>query len=389
MLGEAAHRITRFAPLAALTVIALLALPAASPAAGLKERLDRTLESATERTPSPGAQAAILEDGEHIWSGAVGAAIEGSHQPVTGQSLFAYASFSKMMLAAYALDRVERGRLALDEPIAGYIGDSVPGSNRVTLRMLLTHTAGYPQIYASPELWDLFGKRYDPNRRWSYGLVLDALDRPREPGSRFRYSNAAFIVLSYVMRETAARPLHRAYTEFLAPAGISGKIGETDVTMRLSARAEKRFAHGYQFALSDGRPPNLFAGARRIPTDLYGLPWGDGLFAGTACGAAEFLDGLMVRRTLLDPATLDVMFTPSEQSREARDPYGLGTYRIRAAGRRWQGHSGTYGGYTSMGFTDRQTGVTVVVLANGYSAKRAGSPARAVWRELARAYGSG
>ena len=374
----------------ALLLCALVAFPGtAARAAATDERLDGALESALARTSSPGAQAAILRNGTLVWSGAAGKAITRPRKPVTTNSLFAYASFSKMMLASYALDLVEDGQLALDLPISTYVGDAVPGSGRVTLRMLLTHTAGYPEVYASPELTELFGERYDPNRLWSYGLVLDAIDTPRNPTARYRYSNAAYIVLSYILSEATTAPLHRAYADFLAPAGLSGPIDESEVTMRLTPAAARTFTHGYQFAIKDGLPPDVFAGARSIPTDLYGVPWGDG-FAGTALGAAQFLDGLLVRENLLEKATLTQMLQPTEQSVRAGEPYGLGTYTIRAAGSQWQGHDGAYAGYTSMGFTDRADGVTIVVLANGYSADAiragAGPPATEIWDRIARAY---
>lgn len=325
----------------------------------------------------------IVDDGQLVFSSAAGAAILRPRRRVSPTTLFSYASFSKAIVAAFALDLVERGRLALDHPIAAYVGNAVPGSRRVTARMLLTHTAGYPDVYSSPEMLRWFGSRYDPNRRWSYRRVLGAVRSPRRPGTRYRYSNAAFIILSYIERELSDRPLAAAIERFLAPAGRIVPIDERSLTMRITPAAAARFSHGYEFGR---RAVDVFDGADLIPTDLYGVPWGDGLFAGTALGAAQFLDGLLDSDgLLLEPATVAAMIAPSAQSRRAREPYGMGLYPVRAAGHSWIGHDGGYGGYTSAGFTDRERGITITVLANG-ERRGAGSPAAQIWAALARAY---
>lgn len=186
------------------------------------------------------------------------------------------------------------------------------------------------------------------------------------------------------MRKLSEDPLHVGFAEFLAPAGRVEPIDERSVTMRITPAAARLFTHGYQFGL---RPPGTFAGADLVPTDLYGVPWGDGLFAGTALGAAQFLDGLLAAGLLLDPGTVADMVKPTEESREAREPYGMGLFPIEAAGRRWIGHDGSYGGYTSEGFTDRRRGVTITVLANGERLRGDdGAPAAKIWRALANAY---
>lgn len=366
-------------------ILCVATLPACASADAGRERLDRVLERSLARTASPAAQAAIIDDGVLVYSGAAGDATLRPRRAATTSSLFSYASFSKAIVAAYALDLVERGHLDLDRPIAAYIGTAVRGSHRVTARMLLTHTAGYPDIYAVRRIARWFGSRYDPNRRWSYRQLLGAIRSPHHPGARYRYSNAAYIVLSYLERELSAEPLAAAFEHFLAPTGRIEPVDERSLTMRITPAAAARFTHGYERGRR--RTIDTFAGARLVPTDLYGMPWGDGLFAGTALGAAQFLDGLLAADgLLLEPATVATMIAPTEQSRRAREPYGMGLYPLRAAGRNWIGHDGAYGGYTSAGFTDRERGVTITVLANG-ERPGDGSPAARIWSALARAYG--
>ena len=79
------------------------------------------------------------------------------------------------------------------------------------------------------------------------------------------------------------------------------------------------------------------------------------------------------------------MILPTSQSIEEGADYGLGTERFVASGRTWQGHSGAYGGFSSMGYTDLESGVTIVVVANGYGLG-GGLPADSIWRDIARVY---
>jgi CubicO group peptidase (beta-lactamase class C family) len=60
--------------------------------------------------------------------------------------------------------------------------------------------------------------------------------------------------------------------------------------------------------------------------------------------------------------------------------YGMGTFRIEAGGAVWQGHRGRYGGFATMGASDRAGGSTLVVLTNCMADE---PPVVPIWRALA------
>jgi D-alanyl-D-alanine carboxypeptidase len=348
----------------------------------LSERFQKTLERSRARIATPGAQAAVIRNGELVWFGIDGRAVRRPSRRVSDDTLFCFASFGKMLLAAFTLHQVEAGLLELDEPIRTYVGDSVPGAGRVTVRMLLNHTAGYPDIYSDAKIAPLFGRKYDPNRNWTFGTLFKGLSAPRDPGQRWEYSNTGYLVLGYVLREITKRSLSHAFLDFVAPAGMIEPMDEGSLTMRRTRKAAQSMAHGYQF---NKKPPyDTFKGAKTTPTDLFGMPWGDGAFSGTALGAAQFLDALLVNDSLLQPKTVQEMIEPTPQSLKKKAPYGLGTERIVASKRTWQGHSGAYGGFSSMAYTDPESGGTIVVVSNGWRQGRL--PAVLIWRDLARVY---
>jgi D-alanyl-D-alanine carboxypeptidase len=369
---------------AAVLVALACALPALAGASTGDRELVKAMDAALERAAGasePGVQAVLMRNGRLLWSGERGIAVA-PHRRVTKNTLFCFGSFGKLMLSAYALRQVEAGRLDLDTPIAAYVGDDVAGSDVITIRMLLTHTAGYPDMYSSPEVGPLFGPQYDPNRPWTFAMLSPGIHDPVDPAARYEYSNTGYIVLAHVLAETSRGPLEDAYMDFIRPAGSVRRMNEDVVTMRRSKHALKRIAHGY--TVRNGVVTDYFEGADGIPTDLYGLPFGDGAFSGTALGAAQVLDGLFVRGRLLRRSTLAQMVEPTPQSLAAGGTYGMGTQRYGAGGRTWQGHSGTWGGFTVFAATDLPRGATIAVVANRQPAGQ--HPATAIWEALAETY---
>ncbi|MFC0540270.1 serine hydrolase domain-containing protein [Kutzneria chonburiensis] len=365
---------------------------AAAAGQGTGRKLDEALERAASKFGDIGAQAVVIRNGRVMWSGNRGKATIDPATPVTDRTLFSYASLGKMLFATFVLHQAENGVLDLDKPISTYIGDEVAGSRVVTTRMLLTHTAGYPDLYGDPATAPLFppGDRYDPNRPYTFEMLNAGIRQPVDPGRRFEYSNTGYIILGHVLAKISGgdRALECAYRDFVRRAGTAWVPVTDDVlTIKRTQGAFSRFAHGYD-RLDDGNLADTFTryGAKGIPTDLYGLPFTDGALAGTATGPGLVLDALFVRGTMLRPDTVRMMVTPSPQSRQNPDPesgtYGMGTFQTKAAGHTWQGHAGSYGGFMSMAATDVDRGITIAVVVNETSSA---NPATVIWQALAEA----
>ncbi|WP_181034191.1 serine hydrolase [Arthrobacter sp. GMC3] len=383
----------------------------------LKDQLDAAMSRAGSLAAAPGSQAALVRNGELIWTGVHGLARIDQTVHVTDRTPFCLASFGKLILAACALHQVERGRINLDQPIARYLGDDVPGADTVTVRMLLTHTAGYPDIYASAQMSELLppglaellpgaaapasaGKNtYDSNKPFTWSMFAQALGSPVDQGQHWSYSNTGYILLARILVKALGgeEQMERACSEFVHSASGTHPMNDDILTLRRSLYMAESMAHGYQ-RLSDGSFHGTYEAQREstIPFDLFGLPFGDGLFAGTAIGAAQVLDNLFVGRTLLGTALLEEMVTPTSQAmagpaEPARiNSYGMGTFRTKLAGSVWQGHSGSYGGYTTMGASENSTGVSLVAIANAitpidstHDAAVVETPAGAIWNTLA------
>jgi len=118
--------------------------------------------------------------------------------------------------------------LSIDDTLAKHFADVPAGKAEITLRQILTHSAG---------LVDLTGDDYDPVSREQ--LIAEVLRAPlvSKPGAEFHYSNAGFSMLSAIIEKVSGKDYHAFMRERLfAPAGMR------DTGYKVRRGAESRVA---------------------------------------------------------------------------------------------------------------------------------------------------
>lgn len=139
--------------------------------------------------------------------------------PVTERTCFRIASISKLVMSFAALSLVESGQLDLDGDISQYLGYAVRSPHApdvpVTMRMLLTHTAGISD--AGP-----YGTRgMEPGCTLRSLLLAPESWRPGAPGASFLYSNLGAGVAGVVIERAAGAPFDDVLRQrVFAPLGI-------------------------------------------------------------------------------------------------------------------------------------------------------------------------
>jgi len=207
----------------------------------------------------PAVSIAVINAGRIEWVRSYGLADSASQRPVTTQTLFQAASISKPVAAMGALDLVEDKRLALDEPVnAQLVGWKIPqnaltDSRPVTLRHLLTHTAGltvhgfpgYAQGTPLPTVRQILDGTPPAN---TAAVVVD-----QPPGSAFRYSGGGFTVLQTLMEDVTGKSFVKLMAKrVLRPMGMTSSTYAQILPDSWRARA----ATGHR---PDGTPvPGLF-----------------------------------------------------------------------------------------------------------------------------------
>jgi len=173
--------------------------------------IDSVLHTAMSAGEIPGVVALAANDSGIVYEGVFGRRRLGSGQPMTRDTVFRVASMVKPITTVAALQLVEQGKLSLDAPVpdiepalgapqvlVGFSATGLPelrpAKRPISLRQLLTHTAGFAY-----RLWDAKAARYfkaidhlpsaerssaprtplmfDPGNRWQYGTNIDWVGR--------------------------------------------------------------------------------------------------------------------------------------------------------------------------------------------------------------------
>ncbi|MBK5292641.1 MAG: beta-lactamase family protein, partial [Acidobacteriia bacterium] len=191
----------------------LLALPAL-PADLRIQRIETGLAGRMRHYATPGLSIAVVDGGRIAWAHGYGVLQQTRSKParVTARTLFQMASISKPVASIGALRMVERGELSLDEDVNAKLSSWKLPSNDftarqpVTLRRLLTHTAGIrsgqlPGYTASEPLPSLLDALRGGSVINTPLVRVDFL-----PGSRCSYSNGGFLVVQQLMSDAAHKP---------------------------------------------------------------------------------------------------------------------------------------------------------------------------------------
>lgn len=320
--------------------------------------LQSALDAALATTLASGGSAAIVGGGQVLWHGQSGVIAPGSTTAVGPDTLFAYASVGKMSTATLTLRLVEQGLVALDGPIGTYLPPSanVPAGDVVTVRQLLNHTSGYPDLYNEPSVQ---ARLLDQDHPWTAAELIAETRAPvTAPGTVHEYSNTNYILLS----EIVARAAGESYGTFYQ-SQIAGPLGLT--RSFVTPRPREEFAQGVRGAGAGA--VNYFDLTAGVPSALYGEIFGDGPLAGTAADGALFLDALLHGR-ILGPTALGEMTDFSADS-----GYGLGLASFSFGGDTWIGHSGSWGGFTALALFNPGLDLTFMTLAN-HEADAEGQP---------------
>ena len=329
-----------FSPLAALLL--LFASPARADA------IDDFVEAEIERQNIPGVAVGIFHNGEPLRMQGYGLANIEHRVPVRRETVFQSGSIGKMFTAAAVMALVEDCSLGLGESVRRYLPGAPAAWQAIHLRHLLNHTGGL----GDPDL-DL---RHD----YTDDALLERLYRTParfEPGQRWEYSNAGYVLLGIVVGKVAGMHYGEVLRErIFGPAGMptARVISDTDIVSNRAA--------GYELQ-GDSKT-------------LKNQSWNSAAVNATADGSLYLTlddyahwDAVVATRALFQPETWRQILRPAPLNNGTTYPYGFGWDLDGARDESPAiGHSGAWQGFrTDLRRYDRD-GVTFVVLANSNAA---------------------
>jgi CubicO group peptidase (beta-lactamase class C family) len=204
--------------------------------------IDRLFTEFAKSAHAPGAAWGIVIDGELAHSGAMGVRDVSTNAPVDADTVFRIASMTKSFTAMAILKLRDEGKLSLDDPAERYVPDlkNLPyptsDSPRITIRHLLTHSAGFPEDnpWGDQQLAD---SEDDLSRMLRSGIPFSTA-----PGTAYEYSNYGFAILGRIVSRASGVP----YDEYISRS-ILKPLGMASTTLHPSRVPADRRAVGYRW----------------------------------------------------------------------------------------------------------------------------------------------
>lgn len=170
------------------------------------DSLDMFLSTKMRELRIPGLQLAVIRQGKVVKSAQYGLANIQDSIPVTSQTRFPINSITKAFVGVAVMQLVEAGKLDLAAPASRYLTDLPPTWQPVTVRQLLTHTSGLPEIM--PE--EAMVTEDNESAAW---IQVQTQPMTFQPGEKFAYNQTNYLLLGKIIDQLSGQPFTRFIQE--------------------------------------------------------------------------------------------------------------------------------------------------------------------------------
>ena len=163
----------------------------------------------------------VTTEGRNVYQRHIGFADVENRVPADCQTRYRIGSISKTFTALLVLLADEEGLLSLDDPIEKYFGDEhIPDSDIITIDHLLQHRSGLVDIIDDLPADYMTWYNLPQTRKQMVGRIA-AAGTYFPPGGAFRYCNAGYILLTYILEDAYGKPYAELLEEKITrPAGL-------------------------------------------------------------------------------------------------------------------------------------------------------------------------
>jgi serine-type D-Ala-D-Ala carboxypeptidase/endopeptidase len=281
---------------------------------------------------------------------AYGSLDKGDKRPLDGDTVFEIGSVTKVFTSLLLADMVQRGEVALTDPVAKYLppGVKMPerGGRQITLQDLATHTSGLPRMPSNFTSKDPANPYADYSVEQLYQF-LSSYQLTRDIGAQYEYSNLGGGLLGHILARRAGMDY-----EALVRTRICEPLGMKSTGIALSADMNARFAVGHDQSLQT-------VASWDLPTLA-----GAGALRSTANDMLSFLAAsLGYTKSPLAPA-MAAMLTVRRPTGTPGLEIALGWHILTKDDREIIWHNGGTGGFRAFIGYDPKNRVGVVALSN-------------------------
>ncbi|HYM76831.1 MAG TPA: serine hydrolase domain-containing protein [Candidatus Dormibacteraeota bacterium] len=342
------RRCLAIVPLAFL--VSLATIPTSAQTPETTAAVTEYVKAEMQRQHIPGLSLLVVKDGKIVRAEGFGLSNVELQVPVKPETIFQSGSVGKQFTATAVMMLVEEGKIGLDDPITKYFKDAPANWTDVTVRELLSHTAGFGD----------YPKNFDFRKDWTEGELLklvEGIPLAYAPGTKWAYSNLGFLTLGIL--------IHRVTGEFY------GDFLQQRIFHPLEMNSTRIISEA-------DIVPNRASGYRLKKGELKNQEWVAPMVNTTADGSLYFSildlakwDAALYTEKLLKRSSLELMWTPAKL--KSGDPnggrpnsghYGFGWFIDDRGGHRCIHHDGAWQGFETA--IDRYVDdrLTVVALTN-------------------------
>jgi len=298
----------------------------------------------------PGLAMLVSRRGRIIRAQGYGLANVELQVPVKPETIFQSGSVGKQFTATAVMMLVEEGKIGLGDPLTKYFPDAPPSWKKVTIRELLSHTAGFTD----------YPKSFDMRRDYTEAeqlKMVESIPLAFAPGMSWSYSNLGFLTIGIL--------IHKVTGEFYGDFLQEHIFRPLDMqTTRIISEADIVL--------------NRSAGYRLVKGELKNQEWVSPTVNTTADGSLYFSimdlakwDAALYTEKLLKRSSLDEMWTVAKLNNGQPNSghYGFGWFVVTKNGHRVVEHEGAWQGFETQISRYVDDKLTVVVLTNLDDAK--------------------
>ena len=341
----------RSACLAVLTsVVTACAIPVLANAAPLPSdfaaRVQASVGEVLAHAGSPSASVAVVVDDRIVLADAYGLARLDPAQTASASTRYGVGSISKEFTAAAVLILQSEGKLSLSDPVSKWFPE-LTDADKITLRQLLSHTAGYQDFYAEDYTLTPMKKATTPDAIMA-GWAKKPLDF--KPGEDWQYSNTNYVIAARIVETVSGQPLYAFLKQHIfTPLHMDGAVDND--------------AHRIAPPDAEGYVRNALGPVRPVTPEGPGWMYGAGELAMPARDVAKW-DISILDKSLLTPAAYADQVTTIKLNSGKDSGYAMGLFVSKPGGRTMYEHSGEIAGFVSENRIYPDEKAAIVVLTN-------------------------
>lgn len=309
------------------------------------DSVDEYVRAEMQRQHIPGLSLLVSRAGQPVRTQGYGLSNVELQVPVKPETIFQSGSVGKQFTATAVMMLVEEGKIGLEDPLTKFFPDAPATWKKVTVRQLLSHTAGFTD----------YPKSFDMRKDYTEAdllKIVEGVPLAYPPGTKWSYSNLGYLTLGLLIHKVTGE----FYGDFLQerifrPLGMTTTriISEEDIV------------------------PNRSAGYRLVKGELKNQEWVSPKVNTTADGSLYFSvldlakwDAALYTEKLLKSSSLEQMWTVAKLSNGQPNPdhYGFGWSIEEKKGHRVIGHGGSWQGFKTHISRYVDDKLTVVLLIN-------------------------